>query len=110
MPKYILKKLNRKRTEQGLGPFEEEEKKRKKREGKPSIDVGQDLGKVIKGHWTIQIKKKYDVQPDFISETGGTLHPYQLEGINWLRHCWTNGIDAILADEMGLGKTIQVGC
>jgi len=31
-----------------------------------------------------------------------------MEGINWLRHCWSNGIDAILADEMGLGKTIQV--
>ncbi|CAD6191489.1 unnamed protein product [Caenorhabditis auriculariae] len=56
---------------------------------------------------TVDIKKKYEVQPDYITETGGSLHPYQLEGINWLRHCWANGTDAILADEMGLGKTVQ---
>jgi hypothetical protein len=41
MPKYILKKVNKKRAEQGLGPFEDEEKKRKKRESKPSVDVGE---------------------------------------------------------------------
>lgn len=35
------------------------------------------------------------------------LHPYQLEGLNWLRYSWGQGIDTILADEMGLGKTIQ---
>lgn len=39
MPKYILKKVNKKRAEQGIGSFEDEEKKRKKRESKPSIDV-----------------------------------------------------------------------
>lgn len=39
--------------------------------------------------------------------TGGTLHSYQLEGLNWLRYSWANGTDTILADEMGLGKTIQ---
>lgn len=91
VPKMILKKINQKRAEKGLPTFEEEEKKRKKRESKPSTDV----------------KKKYELQPDYINDTGGSLHPYQLEGINWLRHCWSSGIDAILADEMGLGKTIQ---
>jgi chromodomain-helicase-DNA-binding protein 4 len=35
------------------------------------------------------------------------LHPYQMEGLNWLRHSWGQGTDTILADEMGLGKTIQ---
>lgn len=35
------------------------------------------------------------------------LHPYQLEGLNWLRYSWSHGTDTILADEMGLGKTIQ---
>lgn len=35
------------------------------------------------------------------------LHPYQLEGVNWLRFSWAQGTDTILADEMGLGKTIQ---
>ncbi|CAH0765490.1 unnamed protein product [Bemisia tabaci] len=53
------------------------------------------------------LKKKYEKQPDFISETGMALHPYQLEGLNWLRYSWGQGIDTILADEMGLGKTIQ---
>ncbi|XP_043542852.1 chromodomain-helicase-DNA-binding protein 3 isoform X2 [Chiloscyllium plagiosum] len=50
---------------------------------------------------------KYEVQPDFITVTGGTLHMYQLEGLNWLRFSWAQGTDTILADEMGLGKTIQ---
>ena len=39
--------------------------------------------------------------------SGGTLHPYQLEGLNWLRFSWAQGTNTILADEMGLGKTIQ---
>ena len=47
------------------------------------------------------------MQPDYLDETGGQLHAYQLEGLNWLRHSWSQNIDTILADEMGLGKTIQ---
>lgn len=35
------------------------------------------------------------------------MHPYQLEGLNWLRFSWAQGTDTILADEMGLGKTVQ---
>ncbi|XP_069466380.1 chromodomain-helicase-DNA-binding protein 5 isoform X2 [Ambystoma mexicanum] len=50
---------------------------------------------------------KFDKQPWFIDATGGTLHPYQLEGLNWLRFSWAQGTDTILADEMGLGKTVQ---
>lgn len=57
---------------------------------------------------TTDLHKKYSEQPDYFTETGMQLHPYQLEGINWLRYSWANGIDTILADEMGLGKTIQV--
>jgi len=52
-------------------------------------------------------KKKYERQPLYIDATGMELHAYQLEGINWLRYSWANGMDTILADEMGLGKTIQ---
>jgi ATP-dependent DNA helicase len=61
--------------------------------------------------------------------TGGSLLPYQLEGLQWLLSLWENGLSGILADEMvfttneiiimilltflfiglqGLGKTIQV--
>ena len=69
--------------------------------------------------------KEFDEQPDFIK--GGTLHPYQLDGFNWLYYSWhkrRNGfffyyqynsffnllislLKVILGDEMGLGKTIQ---
>ena len=52
-------------------------------------------------------RKRYEEQPDFINVTGGTLHPYQLEGLNWLRFSFSHNTDVILADEMGLGKTIQ---
>ncbi|XP_023659676.1 chromodomain-helicase-DNA-binding protein 4-like isoform X1 [Paramormyrops kingsleyae] len=50
---------------------------------------------------------KFEQQPEYLDRTGGTLHPYQLEGLNWLRFSWAQGTDTILADEMGLGKTIQ---
>nr|XP_057933194.1 lymphoid-specific helicase isoform X2 [Doryrhamphus excisus]XP_057933195.1 lymphoid-specific helicase isoform X2 [Doryrhamphus excisus]XP_057933196.1 lymphoid-specific helicase isoform X2 [Doryrhamphus excisus] len=39
--------------------------------------------------------------------TGGVMRWYQIEGMEWLRMLWENGINGILADEMGLGKTIQ---
>lgn len=57
--------------------------------------------------FTPQPTVKYETQPRFITATGGTLHMYQLEGLNWLRFSWAQGTDTILADEMGLGKTIQ---
>ncbi|XP_042632178.1 chromodomain-helicase-DNA-binding protein 4-like isoform X3 [Cyprinus carpio] len=50
---------------------------------------------------------KFERQPDYLDATGGTLHPYQMEGLNWLRFSWAQGTDTILADEMGLGKTVQ---
>lgn len=55
----------------------------------------------------IDPKKKYEGQPPYVVENGNQLHPYQLEGINWLRFSWGQRTDTILADEMGLGKTIQ---
>ncbi len=38
---------------------------------------------------------------------GGTLKPYQLEGVRWLASLHDGRLNGILADEMGLGKTIQ---
>jgi ATP-dependent DNA helicase len=38
---------------------------------------------------------------------GGQMREYQLEGLEWLKSLWMNGLCGILADEMGLGKTIQ---
>lgn len=49
--------------------------------------------------------QKLEVQPAYLQ--GGQLHPYQLEGLNWLRRSWLSKTNVILADEMGLGKTIQ---
>ena len=53
------------------------------------------------------LNRKLERQPDYIDASGMQLHPYQMEGLNWLRHSWGQGTDTILADEMGLGKTIQ---
>lgn len=44
-------------------------------------------------------------QPKYF--TGGLMRWYQVEGMEWLRMLWENGINGILADEMGLGKTVQ---
>jgi SNF2 family DNA or RNA helicase len=57
--------------------------------------------------FVFQWKKKLDVQPAYIDETGCKLHAYQLEGLNWLRFSFAQDTNTILADEMGLGKTIQ---
>ena len=38
---------------------------------------------------------------------GGSLKPYQIQGLEWLVSLYNNHLNGILADEMGLGKTIQ---
>jgi SNF2 family DNA or RNA helicase len=87
IPKSIERKLNAWRESQGMNRLEDERITRKEDAKKHKIDA----------------KKKYEAQPDYITSTGCNLHPYQLEGLNWMRHCWSQGTDAILADEMGLG-------
>ncbi|XP_041865622.1 lymphoid-specific helicase [Melanotaenia boesemani] len=56
-------------------------------------------------------QRKVNGQPVSVQQpelfTGGVMRSYQIEGIEWLRMLWENGINGILADEMGLGKTIQ---
>ncbi|XP_070562035.1 chromodomain-helicase-DNA-binding protein 4-like isoform X2 [Ptychodera flava] len=86
--------------------------KSKKAKSKKSKESHKEKDKEKKKHKpaptpTNDIRKKYEQQPEFISATGGTLHEYQLEGLNWLRFSWAMHTDTILADEMGLGKTIQ---
>eukprot|EP00063_Salmo_salar_P033991 XP_014008826.1 PREDICTED: chromodomain-helicase-DNA-binding protein 4-like [Salmo salar] len=66
-------------------------------EGRP----GKKLKKIAK------VKKSEKPPANPVVDTGGTLHPYQLEGLNWLRFSWAQATDTILADEMGLGKTVQ---
>jgi len=78
---------------QQMDPRAKKDRKEKKRgkHRKPKVDP----------------KEKYEEQPTYITATGGTLHGYQLEGLNWLRFSWAQHTNTILADEMGLGKTIQ---
>ncbi|KAF4352937.1 hypothetical protein G4B88_001370 [Cannabis sativa] len=52
-----------------------------------------------------KVFQHFEHTPDFLS--GGTLHPYQLEGLDFLRFSWSKQTHVILADEMGLGKTVQ---
>ncbi|KAM4844675.1 chromodomain-helicase-DNA-binding protein 3 isoform 12-T12 [Thomomys bottae] len=90
----------------GEDPAQPRKYKKKKKElqgdGPPSSPTN-DLSDFL----MLQPTVKYETQPRFITATGGTLHMYQLEGLNWLRFSWAQGTDTILADEMGLGKTIQ---
>ena len=46
----------------------------------------------------------YTASPGFLSKE---LHPFQLEGLNWLLHAQRVGKHAVLGDDMGLGKTVQ---
>ncbi|KAK2105802.1 choline dehydrogenase 5 [Saguinus oedipus] len=85
LPKRLLKKGKKLRDD-----------KQEKPPDTPIVDVSGEGGQ----QW-------FDKQPWYIDSTGGTLHPYQLEGLNWLRFSWAQGTDTILADEMGLGKTVQ---
>ncbi|XP_039150322.1 chromodomain-helicase-DNA-binding protein Mi-2 homolog isoform X1 [Drosophila simulans] len=87
--------------------------KKSKKGRKSKLKVEDDEDRPVKHYTpppekpTTDLKKKYEDQPAFLEGTGMQLHPYQIEGINWLRYSWGQGIDTILADEMGLGKTIQ---
>jgi ATP-dependent helicase STH1/SNF2 len=57
-------------------------------------------------YYTITHKIKERVaQPTTL--VGGTLKPYQIDGLEWMVSLYNNGLNGILADEMGLGKTIQ---
>lgn len=44
-----------------------------------------------------ELKRKFEEQPEYVGINGMMLHEYQLEGLNWLRYSWGQGIDTILA-------------
>eukprot|EP00794_Sanderia_malayensis_P013930 gene13930-15382_t len=62
-------------------------------------ESNENIGRIINGDVVSER------QPSLI--TGGVLRSYQLDGMEWLRGLYENGINGILADEMGLGKTLQ---
>ncbi len=43
--------------------------------------------------------RRFTQTPDWLS-SGGTLHPYQLEGLNWLFHKYKSHENVVLADEV----------
>ena len=67
----------------------------------------------------VQAADEYEAKPPGLGEqdvvatqqpalvTGGKMRQYQLEGLEWLKSLFMNGLSGILADEMGLGKTVQ---
>lgn len=63
--------------------------------------VGRDFDGNLLGGQNIEMSE----QPGNI--VGGTLRPYQLEGLTWMYDIAFQSMSGILADEMGLGKTIQ---
>ncbi|XP_065564759.1 chromodomain-helicase-DNA-binding protein Mi-2 homolog [Artemia franciscana] len=85
-----------------------ESKKKKRKKGEKDEEQRQRRYKPPPESPTTSLNKKLEVQPEYIAGNNGMiLHPYQMEGLNWLRYSWNNDTDTILADEMGLGKTIQ---
>ena len=85
------------------------EKRRAKSKPKVNVSTPSHPHTLISSHWPpytpLQPSEKYSEQPAYL--INGTLHGYQLEGVNWLRFSWAQHTNTILADEMGLGKTIQ---
>ena len=100
IPKYVAKKFGARLDPPVLFISESEELSREaKKKKRDSASAGPNMA---------NLRKKLDTTPVYVAEGNtGKLHEYQLEGLNWMRHNWSQHIDSILADEMGLGKTIQ---
>ncbi|GFV35331.1 hypothetical protein TNCV_3203631 [Trichonephila clavipes] len=73
------------------------------------MDVYKENMKDIEAHEENSQKELKAFSPDSQPELfyGGTMRDYQIEGFEWLKTLFENGVNGILADEMGLGKTIQ---
>lgn len=84
---------------------------------KTDVDVSENKQSVQEA--LVQAADEFEAKPTVLGEqdvaatqqpglvTGGRMRTYQLEGLEWLKTLWMNGLCGILADEMGLGKTIQ---
>ncbi|MFG2039290.1 DEAD/DEAH box helicase [Dactylosporangium sp. NPDC048998] len=73
--------------------------------GLPVVEVAADgwLGDLLSGEAELRVG---DAGVPAAFE--GSLRPYQLRGLNWLRFLEAAGLGGILADDMGLGKTVQL--
>lgn len=86
--------------------------KRKKKSGRVGRGGGKRLteaeedSQLLKAAQSKRRVVRLDKQPSLLA-SHCKMHPYQLEGLNWLIKLHDHGINGILADEMGLGKTLQ---
>ncbi len=56
---------------------------RKEREGK--VDRKKEKEKLKNAPKKSALRNKWASDPDYVKATGGKLHDYQLEGVNWMR-------------------------
>ncbi|MGH0128981.1 UNVERIFIED_CONTAM: hypothetical protein FKN15_063706 [Acipenser sinensis] len=101
----LLLAKQEKQTELGLGALEKNGDSHSEIKNRLSQSVRQNAQHLF------DPERKVDGQPVPYQQpknfTGGVMRLYQIEGMEWLRMLWENGINGILADEMGLGKTVQ---
>ncbi|CAJ1909979.1 unnamed protein product [Cylindrotheca closterium] len=85
-----------------------EKKKGKKgsRGKKGRMTEAEEDAQMLKSAQSKRIVSRLDKQPTILAPHC-KMHPYQLEGLNWMIKLYCNNINGILADEMGLGKTLQ---
>ncbi|KAG8184685.1 hypothetical protein JTE90_013078 [Oedothorax gibbosus] len=119
----MMKKKNEQKVKQGSSEKVKERKRKavespvKKRQ-KTNVNIlevfkkenMQDIEEEEKESPTSYVNSSADIedlekQPKLL--TGGVMRQYQLDGYEWMKSLYENGVNGILADEMGLGKTIQ---
>ncbi|XP_018561302.1 lymphoid-specific helicase-like [Anoplophora glabripennis] len=89
--------------------FSEDVKKKPLQERNKFQPTVEDMKDAVKMKSKKSGGKKYaDVSKFLKFFEGGSLRPYQIDGVTWMTVLFENGLNGILADEMGLGKTIQV--
>eukprot|EP00871_Galdieria_phlegrea_P002498 jgi/Galph1/3249/GphlegSOOS_G1906.1 len=76
-------------------------------EGGSAADTLEDMRRRRDEYYTITHSIMEEITEQPLTLVGGSLKPYQLEGLQWLISLYNNNLNGILADEMGLGKTIQ---
>ena len=89
--------------------WEREEAVRGAEGGADAVDafLGRQYGRAHVGGGGAQGFRRLREAPAYLRPGGVELRGYQLDGVNWLLHSWTRGVNVMLADEMGLGKTVQ---
>jgi SWI/SNF-related matrix-associated actin-dependent regulator of chromatin subfamily A protein 2/4 len=62
----------------------------------------------LDSYYAIAHRVRESVTEQSLLLVGGTLKPYQIQGLEWLVSLYNNNLNGILADEMGLGKVNKI--